>query len=85
MKIIVQGPHIRSLMLVMSVRNTSYKRLPPTCFVILLCRGRVLWEALSDHQGGPVQSLPDVGRVEPHATRNQGLIESRLRALGYIE
>jgi predicted AlkP superfamily phosphohydrolase/phosphomutase len=48
-------------------------------------RGRILWEALSDDQGGPVQTLPDVGRVEPHATRNQGLIESRLRALGYIE
>lgn len=48
-------------------------------------RGRVLWEALSDDQGGPVQTLPDVGQVEPHATRNQGLIESRLRALGYIE
>lgn len=48
-------------------------------------KGRVLWEALGDGQGTSARTLPDAGPIEPRATRNEGLIESRLRALGYIE
>jgi len=48
-------------------------------------RGRVLWEALGDNQSAPAQSLPNAGPVTSRATRNEGLVESRLRALGYIE
>ncbi len=48
-------------------------------------RGRVLWEALGDEHDMPTQSLPDAGPIRARATRNEGLVESRLRALGYIE
>jgi predicted AlkP superfamily phosphohydrolase/phosphomutase len=48
-------------------------------------RGRVLWDALRDEQSTPARPLPEAAPVTPHATRNEGLIESRLRALGYIE
>jgi predicted AlkP superfamily phosphohydrolase/phosphomutase len=48
-------------------------------------RGRVLWEALGQDQSAPTLALPKAGPVAPRATRNEGLVESRLRALGYIE
>ena len=48
-------------------------------------KGRVLWEALRDDFGVLVRPLPDAGPVTPRTTRNEGLVESRLRALGYIE
>ncbi len=48
-------------------------------------RGRVLWEALGQDRSGPALALPKAGPVAPRATRNEGLVESRLRALGYIE
>jgi arylsulfatase A-like enzyme len=48
-------------------------------------KGRVLWEALRDGRNASAQALPEAGPVAPHATRNEGLVESRLRALGYIE
>jgi predicted AlkP superfamily phosphohydrolase/phosphomutase len=61
----------------------------------LLCRlglsvpssfnGGVLWEALRDGRETSAKRLPEAGPVVPHSTRNQGVIESRLRALGYIE
>ncbi len=47
--------------------------------------GRVLWEALHEAQCGSTLSLPEPTRLEPRKTRNEGLVESRLRALGYIE
>ena len=47
--------------------------------------GRVLWEALRDDLGSSPEPLPEAGPVASRATRNEGLIESRLRALGYIE
>jgi len=48
-------------------------------------KGRVLWEALRDDRGASAQALPEAGSVASRATRNEGLVESRLRALGYIE
>jgi predicted AlkP superfamily phosphohydrolase/phosphomutase len=48
-------------------------------------KGCVLWEALRDGRNASTQALPEAGPVAPHATRNEGLVESRLRALGYIE
>jgi predicted AlkP superfamily phosphohydrolase/phosphomutase len=48
-------------------------------------KGRVLWEALRDERSAPAQALPEAGPVTPSTTRNEGLVESRLRALGYIE
>ena len=48
-------------------------------------RGRVLWEALRDDQNASAQALPEAGPITSRATRNEGLVESRLRALGYIE
>jgi predicted AlkP superfamily phosphohydrolase/phosphomutase len=48
-------------------------------------RGRVLWEALREDRDASTRALPLAGAVTAHATRNEGLVESRLRALGYIE
>ena len=48
-------------------------------------KGRVLWEALRNDRDTHARLLPEAGPVVPHASQNQGLIESRLRALGYIE
>jgi predicted AlkP superfamily phosphohydrolase/phosphomutase len=48
-------------------------------------KGRVLWEALGDDRGVPARPLPEAGPVTSRAARNEGLVESRLRALGYIE
>ena len=49
-------------------------------------RGRVLWEALGEGSAAAARTLPDdAGPVTPGTTRNEGLVESRLRALGYIE
>ena len=48
-------------------------------------KGRVLWEALRDDRDASAEALPEAGPVTSRATRNEGLIESRLRALGYIE
>jgi predicted AlkP superfamily phosphohydrolase/phosphomutase len=49
-------------------------------------RGRVLWEALGEDSNAAVRTLPDdAGPVAPGKTRDEGLVESRLRALGYIE
>ncbi len=48
-------------------------------------KGRVLWEALLDGRGVATQPLPEAGKVTPRTTQNEGLVESRLRALGYIE
>jgi predicted AlkP superfamily phosphohydrolase/phosphomutase len=46
--------------------------------------GRVLWEAV---QGDDTltRRLPERSSATPSAFQNQGLVESRLRALGYIE
>ena len=61
----------------------------------LLCRlgvsvpppfmGRVLWEALCDEQSASVERLPIVESHRAHTAHDAGLIESRLRALGYVE
>lgn len=48
-------------------------------------KGRVLWEALHQDQATSTRPLPQARPIAPHATRNEGLVESRLRALGYIE
>ncbi|MFW2389076.1 MAG: alkaline phosphatase family protein [Polyangiales bacterium] len=48
-------------------------------------KGRVLWEALDSGRGASTQTLPEPRPFRPGATRNEGLVESRLRALGYIE
>ena len=49
-------------------------------------RGRVLWEALGEVSNASARTLPDdAGPVAPGTTRDEGLVESRLRALGYIE
>jgi predicted AlkP superfamily phosphohydrolase/phosphomutase len=48
-------------------------------------KGRVLWEALEDDRGVCAQSLPGPTRVKRRAARNKGVVEARLRALGYIE
>lgn len=47
--------------------------------------GRVLWEALSATDGAASQALPDVTQVRRRIAANEALVESRLRALGYIE
>ncbi|NNK43827.1 MAG: hypothetical protein HKP46_14395 [Myxococcales bacterium] len=61
----------------------------------LLCRlglsvpssfiGRVLWEALQDEGRVPPVVLPEPSRRAPRRMQNESLVESRLRALGYIE
>jgi arylsulfatase A-like enzyme len=48
-------------------------------------RGRVLWEALHDDRNASARPVPETAAVTARATRNEGLVESRLRALGYIE
>jgi predicted AlkP superfamily phosphohydrolase/phosphomutase len=48
-------------------------------------RGRVLWEALHDDRNASARPIPETATVTARATRNEGLVESRLRALGYIE
>lgn len=52
----------------------------PTSFA-----GRVLWEALRTTDDSTSRPLPDVTQVRRRATANEALVESRLRALGYIE
>ena len=52
----------------------------PTSFM-----GRVLWEALNDAEEGPPRPLPDVSQVRQRNEPNEAFVESRLRALGYIE
>jgi hypothetical protein len=47
--------------------------------------GRVLWEALSATDGAASQALPEVTQVRRRIAANEALVESRLRALGYIE
>jgi predicted AlkP superfamily phosphohydrolase/phosphomutase len=47
--------------------------------------GRVLWEALRDEAHAPAVALPAPRPREPRRARNEALVESRLRALGYIE
>lgn len=48
-------------------------------------KGRVLWEALHDGRDAATQPLPQALPVVPRKTGNRGIVESRLRALGYIE
>ena len=48
-------------------------------------KGRVLWEALGDDRTASAEALPEAGPISPRATRNEGIVEARLRALGYIE
>jgi predicted AlkP superfamily phosphohydrolase/phosphomutase len=48
-------------------------------------KGRVLWEALHDGHDAATQPLPQALPVVPRKTGNRGIVESRLRALGYIE
>jgi predicted AlkP superfamily phosphohydrolase/phosphomutase len=48
-------------------------------------QGRVLWEALEETGAGQATALPDVSQVRRRPRTNEGLVESRLRALGYIE
>ena len=52
----------------------------PTSF-----KGRVLWEALRDEGDASAETLPEARPIPARTTRNEGLVESRLRALGYIE
>ncbi|HSN84878.1 MAG TPA: alkaline phosphatase family protein [Polyangiales bacterium] len=52
----------------------------PTAF-----KGRVLWEALREGREASARPLPASEPLSPRQSRNQDLIESRLRALGYIE
>ena len=47
--------------------------------------GRVLWEALCDEGNAGAIRLPAPRPRAPRAVRNEALVESRLRALGYIE
>jgi len=47
--------------------------------------GRVLWEALRDEGNASAVTLPAPRPRAPRAARNEALVESRLRALGYIE
>lgn len=47
--------------------------------------GRPLWEALVSTGHGPTSTLPDGQSVAFHGPTNESVIESRLRALGYIE
>jgi predicted AlkP superfamily phosphohydrolase/phosphomutase len=47
--------------------------------------GRVLWEALHDDDDASAVRLPSPPRLAPLTARNEALVESRLRALGYIE
>ena len=47
--------------------------------------GRVLWEALADDRSTPTEHLPEVTQVRRRLPEDRGVIESRLRALGYIE
>ena len=47
--------------------------------------GRVLWEALLDQRNVSTVALPETGPLAPCNAQNEGLVESRLRALGYIE
>jgi predicted AlkP superfamily phosphohydrolase/phosphomutase len=53
--------------------------------VPLAFKGRVLWEAIRERDEAPARALPHGDPVRSDATGNPGLIESRLRALGYIE
>jgi predicted AlkP superfamily phosphohydrolase/phosphomutase len=48
-------------------------------------KGRVLWEALHDSRDATAQPLPQAPPVVQRKTGNRGVVESRLRALGYIE
>jgi predicted AlkP superfamily phosphohydrolase/phosphomutase len=52
----------------------------PTSFA-----GRVLWEAFRDRDDGVSRRLPDVSQVRRRVAPDEALVESRLRALGYIE
>lgn len=52
----------------------------PTAF-----KGRVLWEALREGQDASARPLPAPEPLTARQSQNQDLIESRLRALGYIE
>jgi len=47
--------------------------------------GRVLWEALRETDAYATRSIPDASAVRRRPEGDEGLVESRLRALGYIE
>ncbi|MGB8328805.1 MAG: alkaline phosphatase family protein, partial [Polyangiales bacterium] len=48
-------------------------------------RGRVLWGALRDDLHSSARSFPEPGAVIRSTAQNESIVESRLRALGYIE
>lgn len=48
-------------------------------------RGRVLWEAVHHEDDDSTRVLPPVAAAAPKPAANEGIVESRLRALGYIE
>lgn len=48
-------------------------------------KGRVLWQALHDDLEVSMQPLAEPRSAAPRNGTNDGLVESRLRALGYIE
>ena len=48
-------------------------------------RGRVLWEAVREERGKAATSLPATTSLPARPPANEGIVESRLRALGYIE
>jgi predicted AlkP superfamily phosphohydrolase/phosphomutase len=47
--------------------------------------GRVLWEALTEDDATPGQPLPAAASMRPRMPGQESIVESRLRALGYIE
>ncbi len=48
-------------------------------------KGRVLWEALQTEETKAPETLPEVTRARDLPQSRGGVVESRLRALGYIE
>jgi predicted AlkP superfamily phosphohydrolase/phosphomutase len=48
-------------------------------------QGRVLWEAVRPETGRAETSLPASAALPARPRSNEGIVESRLRALGYIE
>ena len=81
------GPSIRSVgeidAHIADLSATLLQRLAlsvPTSFA-----GRVLWEALDAATDAQTEPLPDTSQVRRRLRPDESIVESRLRALGYIE